>query len=368
MLEVQQKQLIKELSFYSFAPHPSTIIVFIIIILEKYCTVKYFKVGFPFFKRLEVSKLYNLSLFGKKVKEIRSKLRLKQDELSELSGVNVEAIRRLEQGKVVPKLETIENLSPVLKVDLHEILLKYRIDDYIKLDNIIKNLEAKFDRDEFYTLKPELLELESLLPAIKNYYYRNQTKQLILLIQGIILYKQENKFEQAFKVLVQAIKTTTPDFTFYQYSSFTYSTLEIRILMNLGFVLNRLERQEEYLEIIRFCISEIDESNLIYPKLCHNLAGAYRRMEKFDRALFYSKLGIDSCYRNRNLNGIYFLFYGKAVSEFNLGDRSYANSFKKAVSLCELFREYNIKESMIKRCKDNYGLDLSKIDNSFYMD
>lgn len=52
--------------------------------------------------------VYDTASFGRYMRSVRKSLNLTQTEVESLSSVNIETLRRLEQGKVVPKYETIE--------------------------------------------------------------------------------------------------------------------------------------------------------------------------------------------------------------------------------------------------------------------
>ncbi|WP_350344335.1 helix-turn-helix transcriptional regulator [Proteinivorax tanatarense] len=60
---------------------------------------------------------------------IRYDLNLTQKNVSELSGISEDAIRKIKHGKVTPTQETLELLSVVLKTDLNKLLLNMRVND-----------------------------------------------------------------------------------------------------------------------------------------------------------------------------------------------------------------------------------------------
>lgn len=60
--------------------------------------------------------------------QIRQNLCLTQNDICELASIDPVTIRRIEKGKVVPRLNTLEVLSPIFKQDLTTLLLKYRLD------------------------------------------------------------------------------------------------------------------------------------------------------------------------------------------------------------------------------------------------
>ncbi|WP_406241872.1 helix-turn-helix domain-containing protein [Tissierella carlieri] len=219
----------------------------------------------------------SLFSFGKELRDMRIKLGLTQNDVSTLTGINTDTLRRIEGGKVMPKFETLSYLSAIYKHDLNTLFLKYRFNDFDSLYELKNKLESKFDRDEFYTLNTELKELNSLIRNIHNSYFKDYLTQLTLLTDAVILYKDEDKYKEAIERLIKAIIITLPTFDLDNYKSLVYSPMEMRILMNIAFVLNKMNNDSMYLEILEFCIKSVDEVNEMYPKLCYNLAGAYTR-------------------------------------------------------------------------------------------
>jgi len=59
----------------------------------------------------------DLKIFGKVVREKRSTLKLKQEELSEKSGVAIKTIHSIELGKGNPSIKTILRIFNTLKLD-----------------------------------------------------------------------------------------------------------------------------------------------------------------------------------------------------------------------------------------------------------
>ena len=294
---------------------------------------------------------FNLIPFGEVLQKTRDDLGFTLDQVSKLSGLNSETIRRIENGKVIPKFETLEFLSPIYKKDLTSMFLEYRLDDYSYFYEIKNRLERKFDGNELDTLYIELEELNTYIKCVNNTYYKNLIKQLILLTNAIISYKNHNN-PKALHELTRAIKITTSDFSLENYNSLIYSSTEIRILMNMAFVLNRLGYKDKYQKIMEFCIDSIEPNDLLYPKLCHNLAGVYRRNKEFKKALEFSNKGIEACQIIGVFSGLSILYYGKGIAEYNLNKDEYIDSLKTSIVLCEAFRQDKLKNKIIRKCKD----------------
>ena len=298
---------------------------------------------------------YNLSLFGKRLEEIRKNLNITQKEISRLTGIDAVTIRRIEYGKVVPKLDTLEILSPIFKKDLISLLIQYRFDDYSVFYEIKNKIESKLD-DDLHTLHTEFEELNILLSSTKNPYYKNLINQLILLTEAVILYRNNNNNDISLNKLVEAIRITTSNFNLDDYKEFVYSSMEIRILMNMAFIFNKLNHKEKYLEIMEFCMDSVDSNDEIYPKLCHNLAGVYSRNKDFKKALKYSNMGIRSCQENRNLNGLSLLYYGKGSAEYRLNKEDYIESFKTSMYLCKALGQNTLENTITNNCEKFFGI------------
>ncbi|MEY4383067.1 MAG: hypothetical protein RI995_609 [Bacteroidota bacterium] len=59
-----------------------------------------------------------LKLFGKIIREKRNNLNLKQEDLSEQSGIAIKTIHSIELGKGNPSFITIQKLFSILELDL----------------------------------------------------------------------------------------------------------------------------------------------------------------------------------------------------------------------------------------------------------
>lgn len=301
---------------------------------------------------------YDLKNFGIEVRNIRNNLGLTQNDVSKLSDIHVDTIRKIENGKVLPTQETLDLLSPVLKKDLNTLLLKYRLHDYHTFEKIKNRLESKLDKGEFETLSIELEDLKALLDNTLHPYFINLIYQLILMTEAILInYKSKNPHVSLDK-LIAAMKVTTPDFTLDNYSNFVYNSMELRILMNIALIINELESVEKSLEIMEYCIKLVDPNDDIYPKICYNLAYTYHRLAMDKEALQYSNLGIDYCLKNRNYSGLNLLYFRKGIAEYLVGYDDYMDSLKKAISFCEILGQYNLKDIFITNCKKYYNINI----------
>ncbi len=301
---------------------------------------------------------FNLANFGVKLKDIRVKFNLSQNEVYEQTGINPSTLRRLEGGKVIPKFETLEILSSLYKEDLLLLFSQYRIDHSLLFNEVYNRLELKFDKDEIDSLAKEILELETLLENSSQSYFKVQIHQLIHLSKAVLLYKKEGDSLKALDELVHGLQRTIPAFSVSTYSDFVYSTFEVRILMNIAFVLNKLHRDEVYVEILEFCHISSDKNDGIFPKICHNLSTVYIRAAKYEKALTIVNEGITSCQNNRNYNGLNLLYYNQGIIKFRLDQEDYSDSIGLALTLSTAYGHPKLSAKLLDNCREIFNMPI----------
>lgn len=301
---------------------------------------------------------YNLFLFGKRLKDIREKLGLTQKQVVDMALIDERTLRRMERGKVIPKLETLEALSVIYKTDLVSAIIESRITDYSMLLQTQRNIDLKLINEEMSNFDNELKLIDKLLENIENEYYKILITQFKFFLYGIRYYKNK-EYQNAMDMYINAIKQTLNDFSLDNYKEYSFSLMEIRILMNIALVEDKCEQDEKYEEILKFCINQCDENNEIYPRICHNLAGVYRKKEEYSRALFYDNKGIEICKKNMFADTLAVLYYGKAFVEYRLEKTEYKKSLDLSLQLCKIFEQIELMKQIIVNCEDVLGIDMS---------
>ena len=302
---------------------------------------------------------YNLFLFGKRLKDIREKLGLTQKQVVDMALMDERTLRRMERGKVIPKLETLEALSVIYKTDLVSAIIESRITDYSMLLQTQRNIDLKLINEEMSNFDNELKLIDKLLENIENEYYKILITQFKFFLYGIRYYKNK-EYQNAMDMYINAIKQTLNDFSLDNYKEYGFSLMEIRILMNIALVEDKCEQDEKYEEILKFCINQCDENNEIYPRICHNLAGVYRKKEEYSRALFYDNKGIEICKKNMFADTLAVLYYGKAFAEYRLEKTEYKKSLDLSLQLCKIFEQIELMKQIIVNCEDVLGIDMSE--------
>ncbi|GMG96769.1 hypothetical protein EN5CB1_15950 [Tepidimicrobium xylanilyticum] len=158
--------------------------------------------------------------------------------------------------------------------------------------------------------------------------------------------------------LIETLKMTTPKFLPSNYKSFVYNSIELRILMNMALIMEKMETIEKSLEIMKFCMKTAEHNDNIYPEICYNLAHTYHKLKIHEEALKYSNLGIEYYVKHKNYNGISLLYFRKGIAEYFLHHNSFMDSLNKSIVLCEIFRQFKLKDMIVGNCRKFYGIEL----------
>lgn len=303
---------------------------------------------------------YNLELFGESVRNIRNNVGFTQKYVSELSTINIDTLRKIENGKVTPQHSTLEILSPILKVDLNQLLLNFRFPDYDNFNEVINRIDLKLESGEFDQLQNELPFLNAILNEKDvTTFVSKLIKQYYLFVESVILKTNDNNYSECLTKLVESIKVTSPDFNLLTYANSVYNNMEIRILMNLALILNLLESNDKGLEILLFCLDAINDDQIEFKiKILYNLAYNYHKLDLSEEALYYSNIGIDTCIANKSLSCLALLQTRKGIAEYYLNIEDYKDSLIKAITILDITGQANLKDLLIASWKNNYNIDI----------
>ena len=301
---------------------------------------------------------YNLEAFGREFRHIRNKLGLTQKNLAEKALIHEDTLRKIENGKVLPTQQTLDLLSPLLKIDLNGLLLNYRFNNAANFKIISNEIEYLLDCDNHQALAKKLDYLKQLVSTEENSYFIGKVTQMIFLLESILLYKEKNCTTGAFNKLLEAMKITTPKFSLQKYQVFPLNSTELRILMNIALVINNSADDNDSLNIMKHCLNVTEINDTLYPKICHNLSYLYHLRDKHEFALKYSCLGIDGCVQQRNFNGLNLLFYRKGIASYLLKNDDFLSFLKKSINLCEMMNQVDLSNLLMLNCKKYYNIDL----------
>ncbi|MBI9013213.1 MAG: helix-turn-helix transcriptional regulator [Clostridiales bacterium] len=236
--------------------------------------------------------MYNLNEFGKEIKNIRKKGYLTQIDVAEQIGMQRDTLRRLENGKSVPKIETLEKLSSIYGKDIFMILIKHRItiDNYISKH--IHEISKNFRNYDYEKISNEITRFEETFS--KSNYYNDahmqtkihQYKTYLECLANIGKTLDDKSRENIIQLFLSLGLTQTK----IKNRRFYIDKLELRIIILLGTVYRFKNEFVDTIELLDIALNEIDTSFkhdrefLYYHILVQfNRMSYYHRLDNFDK-------------------------------------------------------------------------------------
>ncbi len=87
-------------------------------------------------------------LLGKRIRELRKKRNLTQEQLAELIGIEIPSLSNIENGKNYPNSETIDKIARGLQVQIFEIYMFEHLEEFNReemLRQLINMVENDFN-------------------------------------------------------------------------------------------------------------------------------------------------------------------------------------------------------------------------------
>lgn len=308
---------------------------------------------------------YDLKQFGEKIKKLRTSLGFSQAMVSKDTGINIDTIRKIENGYSIPRYDTLVQLSLCYKTDLHKILASYQrcnllLDFCMRLDYLMNygKFEEIKNLHEYFLSEISKSDDLQLINAIEL----EQIDCLILAISSS--YKKE--INTALETICYALNLTIPEFSYERYADFRYSSLEIRLLVVAAACLGDIRKCSLSISISEFIISLIDidlfsdkSEDLYVIKSLANVSYNYHRLENHKKALENAKKGIDLSLKKGHMDMLHFLFLRLAVAQLRLGISEYMDSFKKCLYVLKIEGDQAHYDHMARIIKSRYSLDFS---------
>lgn len=259
--------------------------------------------------------------FANYLKNIRKSRKLTQEELSELSYINIKTISEMENAKANIDLDKLEALSIALNVDLVEEYFNILFEDSNSIDQIVNSLNSR-DRYPGSSQSIEIQALEDIKNSTTRKIIEKKVDKLILYFRSI-----EVKDDLILKrKLLQDALNTNCKFDLENLENNIYSNIDYRILMNYAYTISDHTKR---LGIYKFIENSNLEDNDLNSILFHNISNTYYILENSEIALDYIDKAIDL---NSNNPTSAVMYYTKALILYDLS-KPYEEYARKALEI-----------------------------------
>ncbi len=270
--------------------------------------------------------------FGDHLRTIRKNLHFTQKQVTELTGVSQETLRRIENGIEYASISTLSTLSEFYKIDLFKMIsLSPEIDDKFSsdVDKIalsLKSGEIEGFKDEIRTLIEDIKEKNDYDSA---YYIEYLSTLLDLDLKTV---KNANESETTLSKLYfnnNALKSNyyiTP----FEITLNIYLAIVLRVNNNFKESLSVLESTRERTMHLPYAATENSHT---FAVIAINISTAYHAMQNYDQAIEVINALLNDNQKSYRLDDYFQLLYRKGISLYKMNDPNYQQILKTAFYL-----------------------------------
>lgn len=309
---------------------------------------------------------YNLLEFGKRIRAIRVKNHLTQQQVNEITGINENTLRRIENGYVIPRYNTLEILSNIYKCDLLLELSNHRSDNnLLNYYHLLDKIVLSNDLSQFNKLEDEYISFTAALNQF-DYININELEQfkIFLSISKKYFTVKTNQIEILIDKLVISLRNSIVSFDINNLNQNNYTPFEIRIIILISLLYVKLDNIDLSTKLLTFCLEYLIELSIISNdsiklilKLYFNIAYNYQRTNNYDKAYINADLGVKYAISHDSTYCLAQLLYRKGAAEFRLDIKDYANTLRQSIELLLIKSEIETANIYCKIIKENYFLD-----------
>lgn len=313
---------------------------------------------------------YHTVEFGNRIRNIRKGLNLSQQDVSNKSGINLDTLRKIENGYVVPRYDTLEILSITYKIDLLDIFKNYRFtSDLYEIYNMLDRYIVEYQVEKLKTIKDRIYRLDEEVYSMM--VLASEISKLKMLIDAIYILNRNNnnpsekQLLKAKNTLVDALKVYNPDFLLDKVTIYKYTYFDIRILIILSVVVRKLNDGLLSNRILCFILDITDKSShasfmekLLVIKIYINISYNHYMMDNPRDTLEYSDDGIDFAQSNSLMYGLPLLYMRKGIAQLKIGSGDHLDSIKKSLYLLEIQGNMKLKSIYENVLKNKYNIVL----------
>ncbi len=309
---------------------------------------------------------YDLQNFGNELRKIRKNCGYTQKDIQRLTGLNTDTLRKIENGHVIPKYETMEVLSIIYRYDLLRLLIQHRNESFMldfstKMDRIL----LENDTDSIENMIDAFQKFKAQSDRYSKFVFNihiNQYEQFIYIIDEYYNSPAPN-FEAIKTNLIKVMRLTIPEFQIELMEAFRYNFFEMRVLMLIAETLRRTDQLVDAIRMFTITldglmITPVDEANNheLILKTFFLLAYCHHTADDDSNAFKTANEGIAFARRLHSAYCLPQLLFRKGVSERFLGKEEYKDTIQMSINLLHIMGHDELAETYKQVSVDHYDM------------
>ncbi|MBM0046172.1 helix-turn-helix transcriptional regulator [Anaerococcus sp. mt242] len=291
----------------------------------------------------------NYKNIGNEIKRIRKSKNMSQRMLAELSGINIESVRRIENNYNNPRLDSFIEILDALDIDFEIVLMKDKGSSWEEASKIIRKIDYDLENTNFHRIEEKIKELISIRENLSELYYTN-LNQYIYYYKGIYEKEVTGDYDKFKEYLLLALNLKDEDLK--EKSNRSPNTIGSRILINLSEYYLYIDKIEKCKEILDYLMDKLEKYDPNYINLMYNLARYYYVCKDYNNSIIICDKSLAQSSANNDFKRIMLFYYLKGLSMYQLNDPDYEIELNKSLDLCSLLLKDNVRILIEKSIKN----------------
>lgn len=284
---------------------------------------------------------YDTEASSKFLKELRLEKKLTQKKVSLLTGINIDSLRRIEKGEVIPRFDTIILLSNVYNHDiLYSYFNKFTNHYFSTLYKLLDKYIICNDSEQLILLEKDYLFISEKIKSKLNFIDIDEFTQVNAFIAGINSYlKDDSVTLKEISFLFATLNLKHSSISYETILHHNYSFTEIRIVLLIALFTAKIDINYSTM-ILNHLLSNFNEhfhrSSIqvqLYLKILYNLSYNYYKIGDDQHCLKYSIEAISLAFKEKTTYMLPYFFARKGISEFYLHDENHQKSLALSLEL-----------------------------------
>lgn len=302
--------------------------------------------------------VYELNSFSEQLKHLRKNLGFTIQDVAHATGINQSTIKQLENGKCIPRIDTIQILSSFYKCDLLT-LLSIKIKDFTTMQ-LFDEISDRSSQGDIYALVQSISTISNYLESktITPIEYKD-LEQLKCYVEGLLFATEANSFfdrhNDACEKFISALSIRNRTFSIGCFENYKYSVIEMQILYSLAVsygYLRKCDLSNKILLFLHDTIMQLEKYTITHKvtlsKLYYTLSYNYHRLGYHEKAIDYARVGVDYCLKSDTSMMLSLLLGREAIALRKMHIDNWEKPLHQAIALAEIQKKPELKKQLEK--------------------
>lgn len=302
--------------------------------------------------------LYDMVHFGSDIKHLRESIGLTQSDVYKQTGISEDTLRRIENGKSIPKLETLFYLSLIYKTNLIQLINSATIFNVYSGSHLMDEVKEMIINNDYQNIDFVLLEIDAVILKYDCEIMNQLLLDRLLIFKDFVEIVKKYKYnptqivdkEKLMNQIILALTKSNESFSLEVLESCNLNPIEIRLMLVYCDLLRTLHREKQALMFLNI-LKSMTENKQYYDsnfkeltiKINYYIVQCYHELYLHKEVLITCNEALTQCIVENQYTLMPFFLFRKSIALHFIGDVMESNTlFAECKILLKLTNKLNL--------------------------